>query len=103
MTDAVSVDGQQIRSHVSNLDGLRDRVAAIRSASASIAQDDEAYGLLCGWMSGILERRHQAQEQFFAQVAENLSLAGDALIQTADDYDEADSEAADGVRQAGGR
>jgi hypothetical protein len=35
------------------------RRAAFEGASSAIAQNDAAHGLLCGWLAGILEARHQ--------------------------------------------
>jgi hypothetical protein len=102
MPDGFSVDAQQIRAHAARIDAVRQRFGAVRAASAAIAQDDAAYGMLCGWMAGILERRHVRQDNLIAYVAENLRLASDALIRTGQDYDEADDAAAQRLRRAGG-
>ena len=58
--------------------------------------------MLCGWMAGILERRHVRQDQLIAYVEENLRLAADSLIRTSQDYEAADEAAAERVRRAGG-
>jgi hypothetical protein len=102
MTDGFSVDAQQIRAHAARVDAVQQRFAAVKAASAAIAQDDAAYGILCAWMSSILEKRHVRQDQLFAYVEENLRLAADALIRTGQDYDEADDGAARRIRRAGG-
>ena len=102
MADGFSVDARQIRAHATRIDAVQQRFAAVKAASAAIAQDDEAYGLLCGWMSAILEKRHVRQDQLYAYVEENLRLAADALIRTSQDYDEVDDGAARRIRQAGG-
>jgi hypothetical protein len=83
------------------LAAVRERFGAIKGASAAITGDSAAYGMLCGWISAILEQRHVRQDSLFAYVEENLRLASSALIATGDDYDRTDSAAADRVRRAG--
>jgi hypothetical protein len=96
MADGFQVDPAQIRRHTANLEAVRTRFGAIRSASAAIAQDNGAYGLLCSWLPPILEGRHQRQDSLMAYVEENLSLAADALAEVAAAYEDADS-----IRKAG--
>ncbi|WP_250036063.1 type VII secretion target [Paractinoplanes maris] len=102
MSDGFQVDAQQIRAHATKVDAIQQRFAAVRSASTAIVQDDAAYGLLCGWMAGILEARHTKQDELYTYVEENLRLASDALIRTSQDYERADDDAADRLRRAGG-
>jgi hypothetical protein len=102
MSDGFMVDAQQIRAHAAKVDGVQQRFAAVRAASTAIVQDDAAYGLLCGWMAGILEARHAKQNELYAYVEENLRLASDALIRTSQDYEVADDAAAERIRRAGG-
>lgn len=98
MTDGFSVDARQVRAHAAQVDALRDRFAAIRAASAAIAADDAAYGMLCSWMAGVLERRHVRQDELTAYVEENLRLAAEALTAAGDDYDRVDEAAAGRIR-----
>lgn len=102
MPDGFSADAQQIRAHAARIEAVQQRFGAVQAASAAIARDDAAYGMLCGWMAGILERRHVRQDNLIAYVAENLRLASDALIHTGQDYDEVDDAAAQRLRRAGG-
>jgi hypothetical protein len=102
MSDGFSVDARQIRAHATKVDALQQRFAAIKAASSAIVQDDAAYGLLCGWMAGILEARHAKQNELYAYVEENLRLASDALVRTGQDYELADDAAAERLRHAGG-
>lgn len=102
MTDGFQVDAQQIRDHAAKVDEVQQRFGAVKAASAAIAQDDAAYGMLCGWMSAILEGRHASQNSLYAYVEENLSLAADALLQAGRDYADVDDVAADRIRRAGG-
>ena len=94
-------DTAQIRRHVHNLEAVRDRFDAVKAASAHIAQDDGAYGLLCQWLPPVLEGRHQRQDSLIAYVEENLALAADALAAVAAAYDDADGRAADAIRMSG--
>jgi hypothetical protein len=102
MTDGFSADAQQLRAHASALDAIRQRFGAVKGASAAITQDEAAYGILCSWISAILEKRHVRQDELIAYVEENLRLAADSLIETGTDYDATDSSAADRIRRAGG-
>ncbi|GAB2592612.1 hypothetical protein Aab01nite_37370 [Paractinoplanes abujensis] len=102
MSDGFSVDARQIRAHASKVESIEQRFAAVKAASSAIVADDAAYGLLCGWMAGILEARHAKQDELYAYVGENLRLASDALVRTSQDYEVADDAAADRLRKAGG-
>ncbi|GGQ72239.1 type VII secretion target [Couchioplanes azureus] len=102
MADEFTVDPQQLRRHAANVDAVRAQFAAVKGASAAIAQDDAAYGMLCGWIAGILEGRHAAQDELIAYVEENLSLAADSLAAASRDYEQVDEAAAEQIRQAGG-
>ncbi len=71
---------------------------AVRAASASIGRDDAAYGMLCSWMAGVLDRRRVRQAELIAYVEENLRIAADALTAAGNDYDRVDGAAADRIR-----
>ena len=102
MSDSFHVDSAQLYRHASNVRAVRDQLAAIKDASRAIAQDDAAYGVLCGWISAILERRHVGQDGLYAYVEENLQLMADALADTGKEYDAADTTAQGRMRAAGG-
>jgi hypothetical protein len=101
MGDQFHVDIQQLRTHAQNVQAVRQRFDAVQSASSHIAQDDRAYGLLCGWISGVLEGRHQKQDELLAFVAENLDMVSQELELTADAYDTVDNDNADRISQIG--
>ncbi|GAB3458917.1 type VII secretion target [Actinophytocola sediminis] len=101
MADAFKVDIQQLRTHAQHVQAVQQRFAAVQSASSQIAQNDQAYGLLCGWISGVLEGRHQKQDELLAYVAENLDLVSQELALTADAYDTVDNDSADRIEQIG--
>ena len=89
--DGYTADVEQIRRHAENLAALQARFDAVTSASTAITQDDQAYGLLCGWMPGVLEGRHARQDELIAYVQENLGLAAQALRDSADHYADLDA------------
>ena len=82
-----NVNTEQLRTHAANVEAIMARFEAIKSASAHIAQDDTAYGTLCGWISGILEGRHTTQDELIAFAERNLSDVARELRESADDYD----------------
>jgi len=100
MAEGFAVDAQQIRAHAANVDAVAAQFGAVKGASAAISQDDAAYGMLCGWISGILEGRHRKQDELIAYVEENLRLVSDALVSTGQDYDRIDELAAERIHQA---
>ncbi|HEV7651760.1 MAG TPA: hypothetical protein VGP26_26700 [Actinophytocola sp.] len=97
MGDGYTADVEQIRRHAENLESLKARFDAVKSASAAIAQDGQAYGLLCGWMPAVLEGRHARQDELVAYVEENLGLAAKSLHDSADHYAELDARVADAM------
>jgi hypothetical protein len=90
MPDGFAVAPDQIRTHAANVEAVLARFEAVKAASAHIAQDDQAYGLLCGWISGVLEGRHTRQDELIAKVAENLRLVAAGLRTSAQMYDTTD-------------
>ena len=101
MADGFHVDVEQLRTHARNIDAVKSRFGAVRSASTHIAQDDQAYGLLCGWISAILEDKHSKQDELIAYVEENLGLVSAELTAAANDYAEMDNTAADQIKASG--
>jgi hypothetical protein len=99
--DGFNVEVEQLRVHARNVEAIRSRFGAVKSASAHIAQDDQAYGLLCGWISGVLEGRHAKQDELIAYGEENLELVVKELGLSADVYQTLDGGGADLIRRAG--
>jgi Excreted virulence factor EspC, type VII ESX diderm len=94
--DGFTVDPEQLRAHADNLEALRGRLDAVVAASSHIARDDQAYGLLCGWIAGILEGRHVRQDALIVAGDENLSLAAESIADAATQYEGADAGSAQG-------
>ena len=102
MSDAFQVDSSQLYRHASNVMAVRDQLTAIKNASNAISQDHSAYGLLCGWISGIIESRHAGQDALYVYVEENLRLMADAVSATGQDYDATDTTAQERIKASGG-
>jgi Excreted virulence factor EspC, type VII ESX diderm len=102
VADAFQVDSSQLFRHAANVRAVRDQLTAIKGASGAISQDAGAYGLLCGWISTVLERRHGGQDRLYRYVEENLQLLADALDSTGHDYDAVDGNAQTTILAAGG-
>lgn len=102
MSDSFQVDSAQLQRHATKVRAVREQLAAVKDASRAIAQDDAAYGMLCGWISGVLERRHAGQDALYAYVEENLRLMADALTATGQEYDAVDRGARARIAAAGG-
>jgi plasmid replication initiation protein len=101
MSQGYIVDVEQIRAHAQNVAAIRARFDAVKTASAHIAQDDQAYGFLCGWISAVLEGRHTRQDELIAYVEENLSLVTDELDFTAGQYAEVEKASVQLITTAG--
>ncbi|MEU6128040.1 type VII secretion target [Saccharopolyspora sp. NPDC047091] len=102
MGDGFGVEADQLRAHAQKIEAIQARFGAVKSASANIAQDDQAYGVLCSWIPAVLEGRHTQQDELLAFVEENLAQAAQALRDTAEDYDRREAETGDDLRAAGG-
>lgn len=102
MGDGYTVDVDQLRTHAGNIDGLKDRFGAVKDASSHIAQNDQAYGVLCGWIAAVLEGRHRRQNELIAYVEENLTLVSRSLRDSADDYEEMEATNADSLTKING-
>jgi hypothetical protein len=102
VVDGYQVVPDEVRRHAANVEAIVARFAAVKSASGHIARDDQAYGVLCGWISGILEDRHGRQDDLVAYVEENLTLVAKALRETADYYELVDQGNADLLQSTDG-
>jgi hypothetical protein len=97
------VNTEQIRQHARNVAALQARFGAVKAASAHIAGDESAYGLLCGWIAAVLEGRHKRQDELIAYAEENLALAVDGLQLNAERYEAVEADTMAAARRLGGR
>lgn len=97
-----NVEAEQLRAHAGSIDAIKQRFGKVKSASSHITGDDQAYGLLCGWISGVLEGRHAEVDEVIAQVENNLELVAKELRASADTYAAADDDNANRIKSAGG-
>lgn len=102
MAGGFNVEAEQLRSHAGSIDAIKQRFAKVKSASAHIMADGQAYGALCGWISGVLEGRHAEIDDVIAYVENNLELVAKELRASADEYAAADQANVDRMRAAGG-
>ncbi|MDX8029314.1 type VII secretion target [Lentzea sp. BCCO 10_0856] len=97
-----NVEAEQLRAHAGSIDAIKQRFAKVKSASSHITADSQAYGVLCGWISGVLEGRHTDIDAVIATVESNLELVAKELRASADSYAAADQDNAAKLRAAGG-
>jgi hypothetical protein len=76
MAELVDLPVESVRQHASAVEGVTDAVRTARSAVSQVSMDPGAYGMLCGFLPGILSGVFEV-----AVVAMNGSA--DALQETA--------------------
>ncbi|GIF14907.1 type VII secretion target [Actinoplanes teichomyceticus] len=101
--DGLLADPAQIRRHAGQVQAIDERLRAVRAASASIAHDSTAFGLLCSWLPPLLRDRHRRQDELVAYVAGSLALLAGELRSAAADYEHTDTRSASAIRAAGAR
>ncbi|MCH7231058.1 type VII secretion target [Glycomyces sp. L485] len=94
MADGIDVVTEDLVTHASHIDILRERFGAILPAMDSVEQDNEAYGIICQFLPPVLAGRQADQRELVEMAQENLELLAQALRDTAEDYDAADKAAA---------
>ncbi|NKE64112.1 hypothetical protein FXN61_48485 [Lentzea sp. PSKA42] len=97
-----NVEAEQLRAHAGTVDAIAQRFAKVKSASSHITQDDQAYGVLCGWLPGKLEDRHKAIDDVIATVENNLKAVAKELRASADTYVTAEQDTVVRLRKAAG-
>ncbi|PPK63297.1 type VII secretion target [Actinokineospora auranticolor] len=102
MGDGFHVGVQQLRVHAANVEAVHARFAAVRAASSHISGDNQAYGLLCGWISGVLEGKHREADELVSGVESNLELVARALRDCADEYEATEDTNSLMIRSADG-
>jgi hypothetical protein len=94
MSDRIDVVTEDLVTHASHIDALRERFGAVLSAMDSVEQDDEAYGIICQFLPPILAGRQDEQKELVEMAQENLELLAQALRDTAEAYSAADEATA---------
>ncbi|MEV6350529.1 type VII secretion target [Actinoplanes sp. NPDC051851] len=95
MSDGFEVDIEALRAHATAMWAIHDRFAAIKAASGTIAQADDAYGQLCRFFPPILEERHRDQDEGVGMLAENIDLLARGIKRTADTYEQNEESTTD--------
>jgi streptomycin 6-kinase len=99
MAADVDVVSEDLVTHASHIDSIRERFANVLSAIDSVSQDNEAYGIVCQFLPPILAGRQEEQKELTTMAQENLELLAQALRDTAEAYDAADAAAAEEQNQ----
>lgn len=86
MAEGFEVDIEALRAHATAMSAIHDRFAAIKAASGTIFQADDAYGELCQFLPPVLEQRHRDQDTGVGMLAENIELLAAGIRKTADAY-----------------
>jgi hypothetical protein len=94
VSDRFEVVTDDLRTHAANIDAVRQRFDAVLSAIDTVAQDNEAYGIICQFLPPILSNRQDEQKELTTMAQENLQLLAEAVRGTADDYDAVDEAVA---------
>ncbi|MEU6251017.1 type VII secretion target [Glycomyces sp. NPDC047010] len=94
MSDRFDVVPDDLRAHAANIDAVRERFADVLSAIDTIAQDDQAYGIICQFLPPILAGRQDDQKELTTMAEENLDLLAQAVRATAEDYEAVDEATA---------
>lgn len=101
MANGFSVDTDQLRAHASHVAALAARFQAVKAASAHIMQDEQAYGLLCGWIARVLEGRHVQADELIGMAEQNLSTVAAELRRSADEHEQEDAAIAQMIEASG--
>jgi hypothetical protein len=102
VSQAFHVTPEELRKHASNVEAVKNRFTAVKAASAHIQRNDQAYGLMCAWMTFTLDDRHTTTNDLIAFAEENLDIAARELRSSADHYEGVDSEQAVCIDRSGG-
>jgi hypothetical protein len=94
MAGHIDVVTDDLRTHATNIDAIRERFGAVLGAIDSVSQDNEAYGIICQFLPPVLAGRQSDQKELTGMAQENLELLAEALRTTADDYEAADEATA---------
>ncbi|MFI5843840.1 type VII secretion target [Catenuloplanes sp. NPDC051500] len=86
MAEGFEVDIEALRAHATAMSAIHDRFAAIKAASGTIFQADDAYGQLCQFLPPVLEGRHRDQDTGVDMLAENIDLLAAGIRKNADAY-----------------
>jgi hypothetical protein len=90
----VDVVSEDLITHASHIDSIRERFGNVLSAIDSVSQDNEAYGIICQFLPPVLAGRQDEQKELTTMAQENLELLAQALRDTAEAYDAADEAVA---------
>jgi hypothetical protein len=102
MGDSFHVDTDQLRQHAAAVDDFTTRTDTAADAGRQVAGMDNAYGLLCRPIAGLLAGPQQRCADSLSKAAQALRRITDDLHASADSYHRTDGTAASNLAKIGG-
>ena len=96
--EQIQVSSADLVSHAGEVDRIGDGLTVASQAGVAIRADAGAYGQLCQIVPALLNELQQAVVDGIATAAESVHDTADRLRTVAADYDAADRNAADRLR-----
>jgi hypothetical protein len=97
------VDTDKVRQHASAVDDLTTRAGTAADAGRQVAGMDNAYGLLCRPIAGLLAGPQERCADSLERAAQALRRIADDLHASADSYQRIDCAAASNLAKIGGQ
>lgn len=97
------VDTDKVRQHASAVDDLITRAGTAADAGRQVAGMDNAYGLLCRPIAGLLAGPQERCADSLEKAAQALRRIADGLHASADSYQRIDCAAASNLAKIGGQ
>ncbi len=97
------VDTDQVRQHASAVDDLTTRAGTAADSGRQVAGMDNAYGLLCRPIAGLLAGPQERCADSLEKAAQALRRIADDLHASADCYQRIDRAAASNLAKIGGQ
>ncbi|WP_236795140.1 type VII secretion target [Amycolatopsis sp. GM8] len=81
----------ELRTHASHLDGLKDRLSTAADAAHTVVMDNGAYGLICSFLPPIVNATTQDDAtDALKSAVEGMTTTADNVRSAASSYDEQD-------------
>ena len=86
------VEPGMLQEHANHIDDIVDEFSSAADAMKAVSGADNAYGVLCEWMTPILAERSAEQSRILDKLANNLREIADAVREAAREYDASDED-----------
>jgi hypothetical protein len=98
VSDHFQVDSAALTSHAGEVDTIGDGLTTAAQAGQAVQTDTGAYGKLCQFVPAILNGLQQAMVDGMTTAAQSAHDTADSLRAVAADYDTADTNSANRLR-----